>query len=106
MREAVWKLLDAFRNFSILEVTQAAVKLTDLFLPDRYDMFDLCGREPYPPKHAAISLNFKRQIKCFQAFSILEFTQVLLDTRLRKIQRLGKHLHDHPRTASLLAQRG
>src|SRR6267142_5907419 len=102
MREAVRKLLDAFRNFSILEVTQAAVKLTDLFFPDRYDMLDLRGRKPYPPKHAPISLNSKCLIKCLQAFGILEFIQVLLDTRLRKIQRLGKHLHNHPRTASLL----
>src|SRR6059036_2798573 len=93
-------------SFSILEVTQTAMKLTNLFLSDRHDTLDLCGREPYPPKHPPISLSFKRQIKCFQAFRILEFSQVLLDTRPRKIQGLGKHLHDHPRTASLLAQRG
>ena len=106
MREAVGKLLDAFRNLSIFEVPQATVKLTDLFLPDRHDLLDLCGREPYPPKHAPISLRFKCQIKCLQTFSILEFIQVLLDTRPRTIQGLGKHLHDHPGTAALLTKRG
>jgi len=66
---------------------------------------NLCGREPYPPKQSADLAQFQTSDQMFSGFSILEFIQVLLDTRPRK-SRPGQTPARSSRTASLLAQRG
>src|SRR5262245_30540425 len=70
VRETVRKFLDSFPHFTILEVAQTSIEVTDFLASVNHQIRDLLRSEPDPPEHALLSFTCECFVKHAQAVSV------------------------------------
>ena len=92
MSKTVGKFFNSLSDFSIFEVAQASVKVSDLFLRILHEVADLFRSKTDSPEHSLISFHRERFIEHAQTIGILEGVEVFFHTRLDKRHRLRENL--------------